>query len=64
MNQNDFDIKERQRDLERETSYYPDDNLCLICEEEKAEPGEDNCAYCDETVRLQNKDRFISQETY
>lgn len=64
MNQNDFDQKEKQRDLERETSYYPEDNLCMRCEEEEAEPNEDYCSYCNETIRLQNKDRFIAQETY
>ena len=64
MNQNDFDQKERQRDLERETSYYSEDRLCLRCEEDEAELDEDHCSYCLETIRLQNKDRFIAQETY
>jgi len=61
---NNFDEMEKKRDLERETNYYPDDKLCLRCEEEEAEQDNDYCEYCLDTIKEQNKDKFQSEETY
>jgi hypothetical protein len=59
-----FEQAERKRDLERETSYYADDNICLRCEEEVAEDGNDYCYICEEIIKEQNRDKFQSEETY
>lgn len=61
---NDFDKAEMKHDLEKAVLYYEDYNICLRCEENEAEPGEDNCEYCNDTIKHQNKERFQAEETW
>jgi hypothetical protein len=55
---------QRKYDKERETSYCDEDRLCLRCNEEEAEDGEDYCYICEEVIKEKNRDRFIEKETY
>lgn len=61
---NDFDRAEMKHDLDKSMNYYPDENSCLRCEEEEAEPDDDYCEYCIDTIKHQNRSRFIEPETY
>ena len=61
---NDFDRAEMKHDREKDDNYYPDENLCLRCEEEEAEPNDDYCEYCNDTIRHNNRDKFQAKETY
>lgn len=57
-----MNIDQAQRIYDKE---LPDENLiCLRCLEEEAEEGEDLCYICEEIIRVRNRDRFISEETY
>lgn len=41
-----------------------EEHICLRCEEEEAEPDDDYCEYCIDTIKHQNRSKFIAQETY
>jgi hypothetical protein len=64
MNDNDFRLLHEKHDNEKAMNYYEDDNLCLRCEEQEAEPDEDWCEHCIELAIERNRDKFQAEETY
>ena len=61
---NDFDRAEMKHDLDKAMNYYPDENLCIRCEEEESLPDDDLCEFCLDFIKHNNTDWFQAEETY
>lgn len=57
-----YTLEDAQREWDNQLP--EEDTICLRCEENEAEPGEDYCEYCNDVIRASNRDKFIEKETY
>jgi len=51
---NDFDRAEMKHDLDKAMNYYPDEGICLRCEEDEVAEGYEWCEHCLEIIKARN----------